>query len=114
MSERPSSLSPASCSGLMYSGVPTTRPVFVTFCASLELALAMPKSTTFTRSLPSRFFATMMLSGFRSRCTIPASCATCSASAVWCTMLAARGAGSEPPFSMSEVSDEPSMNSIAR
>ena len=33
MSLRPSSLSPASCSGLMYSGVPTTRPVFVTFCA---------------------------------------------------------------------------------
>ena len=35
MSLRPSSLSPASCSGLMYSGVPTTRPVFVTFWPSL-------------------------------------------------------------------------------
>ena len=98
----------------MYSGVPTTMPVLVTFCASLELALAIPKSTTFTRSVPSRFLATMMLSGFRSRCTIPASCATCSASAVWWMMLAARDGGSWPAFSINAVSDDPSMNSIAR
>ena len=50
MSLRPSSGSPAICSGLMYSGVPTTSPVRVTFCASMFAAFAMPKSTTFTRS----------------------------------------------------------------
>ena len=98
----------------MYSGVPMTSPVFVTFCASLEPAFAMPKSTTFTRSAPSRVFAIMMLSGLRSRCTIPASCATCSASAVWWMMLPTRGAGIDPFCSTSDVSDEPSMNSIAR
>ena len=52
MSLRPSSGSPASCSGLMYSGVPTTSPVRVTFCASTFAAFAMPKSTTFTQSRP--------------------------------------------------------------
>ena len=98
----------------MYSGVPTTKPVFVTFCASLELALAIPKSTTFTRSEPSRDLVTMMLSGFRSRCTIPASCATCSASAVWCTMLAARAGVSKPSASIKSLRAFPSMNSIAR
>ena len=40
--------------------------------------------------------------------------ATCSASAVWWMMLAARDGGSWPAFSMSDVSDDPSMNSIAR
>ena len=34
MSERPSSFSPASCSGLMYSGVPTATPTVVRFCLS--------------------------------------------------------------------------------
>ena len=80
VSLRPSSLSPESCSGLMYSGVPTTMPVLVTFWPSSAPALAMPKSTTFTTSTPSRPLASMMLSGFRSRWTMPMSCATDSAS----------------------------------
>src|SRR6266699_3519618 len=55
MSLRPSTLSPASCSGLMNSGVPTTSPVLVTlWLSSPPTALAMPKSTTFTTSRPSR------------------------------------------------------------
>src|SRR6266540_2827642 len=55
MSLRPSSLSPDSCSGLMNSGVPTTMPVLVTFwVSSPPTALAIPKSTTFTMSTPSR------------------------------------------------------------
>jgi len=56
MSLRPSSLSPESCSGLMYSGVPTTSPVLVTFwpLSSPATAFAMPKSTTFhdVRAVP--------------------------------------------------------------
>ena len=114
MSLFPSSLSPASCSGLMYSGVPTTSPVFVTFWFSAPAALAMPKSTTFTQSEPSRFFAIMMLSGFRSRCTMPISCATWRPSAACFAMFAARIGGRAPFLSTSDVSDSPSMNSIAR
>jgi len=71
----------------MNSGVPTTRPVFVTFwLSSPPTALAMPKSTTFTTSAPSRARVSMMLSGFRSRWTIPRSCAAWSASAT-CTKM---------------------------
>ena len=114
VSLRPSSVSPASCSGLMYSGVPTTSPVLVTFWASLFAAFAIPKSTTFTQSVPSRFFANMMLSGLRSRWTIPMSCATLSASAVWRVMSPARVGVSAPSSLITFVSDGPSTYSIAR
>src|SRR5438093_5267966 len=48
----------------MNSGVPTTRPVLVTFWPawSPPTALAMPKSTTFTVSPPPFFRLNMMLS----------------------------------------------------
>ena len=114
MSLRPSSGSPAICSGLMYSGVPITSPVFVTFCASTPAAFAMPKSTTFTQSDPSRNFASMMLSGLRSRWTIPMSCATESASATWRTISPARSGGSAPSRARMSVSFSPSTYSIAR
>src|SRR5213593_1872117 len=76
----------------MNSGVPTTRPVLVTFWPppSPPTALAKPKSTTFTASAPSRPRVSMMLSGFKSRCTMPRSCAAWSAAATWMQMSAAR------------------------
>ena len=40
----------SSCSGLMYRGVPTTRPGVVSSCVSRLAAFAIPKSTTFTQS----------------------------------------------------------------
>ena len=115
MSLRPSSVSPDSCSGLMNSGVPMTSPVFVTFWVSSPVtAFAIPKSTTFTTSEPSRPRASMMLSGFRSRCTMPMSCAACSASATWTKMFTARATGRAPSRSSTSVSGSPSTNSIAR
>ena len=98
----------------MYSGVPTTRPVFVTFWFSAPAALAIPKSTTFTQSEPSRLRASMMLSGLRSRWTIPMSCATLRASAACRVISAARRGGSAPTASITAVSDSPSTYSIAR
>src|SRR6266852_8939969 len=97
-------------------GVPTTRPVLVTFWPppSPPTALARPKSTTFTASAPSRLRVSMMLSGFRSRCTMPRSCAACRAAATWMQMSAARTTGSAPSRLISSVSGSPSMNSIAR
>ena len=99
----------------MYSGVPTTNPVLVTFCpdSSPPTAFAMPKSTTFTRSFPP-CWAIMMLSGFRSRWTIPPSCATCSASAVCRRIWVARCSVIGPDFLRISFRECPSMNSIAR
>ncbi len=56
--------SPASCSGVMYAGVPTTIEVSVELLSS---ALAMPKSMTRGPSVPSR-----TLEGLKSRWTMPA------------------------------------------
>ena len=99
----------------MYSGVPTTRPVLVTFCfSSPPAAFAMPKSTTLARSNPPRVLVIMMLSGFKSRCTMPNSWAASSASAVWRAISAARFGASAPSRLIRSVSDSPSMNSIAR
>ena len=81
MSDRASTGSPCACSGDMYGAVPVTTPcsVMVTVGASaarLGCSLARPKSSTFT--LPS--VVSRMLSGFRSRWTIPALWAAASAS----------------------------------
>jgi hypothetical protein len=58
---------PVSCSGAAYSGVMRCSPVRVrpALPASSPRSLAMPKSSSFTRPLPS----TRMLLGLRSRCT---------------------------------------------
>jgi hypothetical protein len=55
---------PASCSGAMNAGVPTTRLVTV---VSASIARAIPKSITRGPSGPSITFP-----GFTSRCTTPA------------------------------------------
>ena len=90
-SVRLSIVSPRACSGLMYGGVPRTCPARVSagvavFCSdnrrrsSLpQIALASPKSSTFTR--PSG--VTFTFAGFRSRWTIALLCAACNPSAIW-------------------------------
>ena len=90
MSDRASSLSPAICSGLIHSGVPTIRPVDVKCCVSRPITRAMPKSSSLTRSVRARVRPIITLSGLRSRCRMPSECAAASASAVWLTMSDAR------------------------
>ena len=53
------------------------------------IALARPKSSTFTR--PSGVI--LMLAGLRSRCTMPRSCAASSASITWLAMLTTSSMG---------------------
>ncbi len=65
---------PASCSGAMNSGVPTTA-LAVTGVA--PMSFAMPKSTTFNTPDASN----MTLSGLMSRCSTPLACAQLRASA---------------------------------
>ena len=55
-------------------------------------ALASPKSSTFT--MPSGVI--LMLAGFRSRCTMPLSCAASSASAICRAMVRASFSGMGP------------------
>ena len=67
MSLRKSIFSPRACSGLMYSGVPITRPVAVAEAASPPHSFAMPKSISRTWPRASR----MMFGVFRSRWMMP-------------------------------------------
>ena len=72
MSARASTASPRACSGAMYSTVPTTAaPTVIVNPDAPVVERAMPKSMISAWPSPS----TMMLAGFRSRCTTPASCA---------------------------------------
>ena len=75
----------------MYAAVPSTMSVrdasSVTATAPTasvaspgSMTFAMPKSSTFT--VPSG--AIFTFAGFRSRCTMPFSCAASSAAAIWC------------------------------
>ena len=92
MSARLSTRLPRACSGLMYAAVPRITPAMVgelpssvgecdrlEFDTSLSTALARPKSSTFT--IPPG--VTTTLAGFKSRCTMPWSCADSIASATW-------------------------------
>ena len=69
----------------MYQGVPTTEPVSVSApvsaaSPSFAVNFAMPKSRTFTVTPPASSFFRKMLSGFRSRSTIPFAWAASTAS----------------------------------
>ena len=92
----------------------TISPVDVKCCVSRPMTRAMPKSSSFTWSLPTRVFPIMMLSGFRSRCRIPSEWAAASASAVWLTMSEARMWLMTRSRSRIFVSASPATNSIAR
>ncbi len=71
--------------------MPSTVAVWVSWELD-ELALAIPKSTTFTP--PSSVI--MMLPGLMSRCTSPAACATSSASQTAAAMPTARSTDRAP------------------
>ena len=86
-SERASSGLPSACSGAIYAAVPITVPSMVAVSSESVTCLASPKSSSFTE--PS--VVTMMLAGFRSRCTTPLRCAASRASAIW---IASRTASS--------------------
>jgi hypothetical protein len=123
MSARASTASPRACSGAMYAAVPRTTPESVfgpegksalhspgSRCSPiLSRALARPKSSTLTA--PSAVILT--LAGFRSRWTIPRSCAASSASAIWRAIGSASPSGSRPSL-MRSPSVGPSMSSITR
>ena len=117
-SVRRSTALPRACSGDMYAAVPMTTParvaaaVIVGECVasgedrSAVIAFARPKSRTLT--LPSgRSFT---LAGFRSRWTIPFSCAASSAAAIWRAMPSASSMGIGPP-AMRSASVSPSTSS---
>ena len=87
---------PSHCSGDMYAGVPITMPVRVR-CEPIALppvSFAMPKSSSFTKSRSRPRCKRMMLSGFRSRWTIPHLCEAESASATCSAIVSARSGGS--------------------
>ncbi|OLC45933.1 MAG: hypothetical protein AUH68_03685 [Gemmatimonadetes bacterium 13_1_40CM_4_69_5] len=80
---------PAACSGLMYSSVPTTKPLRVTRSSpEVAIARAIPKSTSVAPVSPRT-----MLSGLMSRCARPAPWACVSTSS---TSQAVRHARSTP------------------
>jgi len=80
----------------MYSGVPTMMPAWV--CGMFASAsFAMPKSSTFTKGVPRPRRTRKMLSGLRSRWTIPLKCAAWSASHTCESTDTTAGAGSGVP-----------------
>ena len=79
-----------------------------TLVSSGAVSFARPKSRIFTK--PSRL--TMMFSGLRSRCTIPAACARASPSAT-CAEIASRRFTGSAPWSRRSRSVFPSTSSIA-
>ena len=94
---RASASLPSNCSGAIYCGVPMMVPRPVSGVDSVTVAVmaamlpvtagrnfATPKSSSFAPLLVS-----MMLLGFRSRCTTPARCALSSASAISMAHLSA-------------------------
>ena len=91
-SERASSGLPSACSGAIYAAVPITVPSMVRVSSESVTCLASPKSSSFTE--PS--VVTMMLAGFRSRCTTPLRCAASNASAICVASRTASAAGCGP------------------
>ena len=75
---------------------------------ALKAAFARPKSSTFTTPPD----VTLTLAGFRSRCTIPFSCAASSASAI--AQSPAPRPAEETPLRIRSASVGPSTNSITR
>jgi len=105
MSARRSTARPRACSGAMYAAVPMIMPIWVARAVNVgelleswgpevpeSIAFASPKSSTLT--VPSS--RTLMFCGFRSRWTMPCSCAASSASMIWRAMAIASARGNPP------------------
>lgn len=97
---------PSTCSGAMYATVPTADPLRVTDVASA--ARATPKSMTRGPSEASSTF-----DGFRSRCTIPASCTAWSASAIPAVIRSTVSTGSGPCSRTASASEGPGTYAVA-
>ncbi len=78
----------------MYCGVPQTTSERVSPGRSLSRILAMPKSSTVTKSRSSLRCSTMMFSGLRSRWTTLCACASPSAASTCAMMWQRRSSGS--------------------
>ncbi len=106
---------PLHCSGDMYVGVPITAPVVVWLTASaLPLSLAMPKSSSLVRAPVgiSGSGTRKMLSGLRSRWTMPWACTAASELHTLRTIHAASPSPMRPWRRMYCDSGSPSRNSI--
>jgi hypothetical protein len=102
----PPGADPEICSGAMYSGVPTTCPVPVSWVPPTDQAI--PKSITFGPVGESS-----TLAGLRSRCTNPPAWIAASASASPPASSTSRGAGSGPERATACASDGPLTYSVA-
>ncbi len=99
---------PVACSGDMNEAVPST--VWAAVIPAVAPERAMPKSTSTAR--PSGL--TSRLPGFTSRCTMPARCAACNASAVCATTDMVVTGSSRPNRRTRALSGSPSTYSITR
>ena len=85
------------CSGDMYSGVPMIEPALVSlFESGVPGPLAIPKSSTLTKSVASLRRRMKTFSGFRSRWTMPRWWAAPSARQIWRKTGTARASGMGP------------------
>lgn len=89
----------------MNDGVPISTPEAVNVTSPARLAI--PKSVMIAR-LP----ISSTLAGFRSRCTIPAACASPNASAIVAPIRATSAGASRPRSAIRCCKDGPRMNSI--
>ncbi|MGC4116727.1 MAG: hypothetical protein QM765_19630 [Myxococcales bacterium] len=115
---RASSGSPETCSGLMYKGVPTKSPRPVLFLSDAaerraSASLAMPKSTTLTKSSPSRVRKSITFAGLTSRWMMPASCASASERSSWMPTVTARRSLSAPSAASTCARSRPGTYSMA-
>jgi len=110
---------PSTCSGDMYGTVPRTCPSWVIHASvgravastssTVEECLARPKSSTFT----CLSVVTMTLAGFKSRCTMPRSCAAATASASG-TAIASSSAAGMPAAGINRLRARPVTSSMVR
>jgi len=99
---------PEACSGLMYSGVPSTMPVWVRRSSPASLtAVARPKSVSTARPFENR-----MLPGLMSRWTSPFPWAYSSASAISRAIASVSSTDSGPSFAILSVNVDPSTKGI--
>ena len=94
---------PFACSGDMYAAVPSTTPGCVIAGAVIVGDCETPGESgthrihglgqTKVQHLDRAVERTLMLAGFRSRCTMPCSCAATSASAIWLAIASASAIG---------------------
>ena len=111
---------PMACSGDMYRGVPridptmVPEPLVVTAGPGLcgTSTFEMPKSTILTKFGRSSLFRTKILSGLRSRWTMPFLCAAESPLSTWTMRCVASGMGRTGVFFSVSASDSPSSSSI--